>query len=134
MKQSRSVFTTLLILVLLLVPLVASTSPVKAASLSPGQPQQTTPIDPGSLVAFGVPVVVLVIGLVEFCKKLGANGNVCLVLSLFFGILLMLLVQVSEIYPAMAPWIKVLIWGSVAGLTAPGLFDLAKSFRPANPQ
>jgi hypothetical protein len=129
MKQ-RSLFTLLIVLVLLFL-LPAS---VQAAARLPAPEVQAAPIDPGGLVAFGVPVVVLVIGLVEFCKKLGASGNVCLVLSLFFGILLMLLVQVSEVYPMMAPWIKVLIWGAVAGLTAPGLFDLAKSFRPANPQ
>lgn len=47
----------------------------------------------------GVLALPLVIGLVEFCKNLGASGKLCLVLSMLFGVTIMVLEQLSVMFP-----------------------------------
>lgn len=84
-------------------------------------------MDLTSIAAFGFPALLVVAGLVEFSKKLGASGNLCVVLSVVFGVVVMLLVQVAAAYPAIEPWIKTIFAGLVVGLAASGLYDLAKN-------
>lgn len=84
-------------------------------------------------IVAGVLALPLVVGLVELCKRLGASGNLCLVLALVFGVLLMLLEQFTVVFPDIAPWVKAVITGLVIGLSASGLYDLAKKFIPVKP-
>jgi hypothetical protein len=88
-------------------------------------------VDLSSLLAFGFPVLLIVAGLVEFSKKLGAAGNLCIVLAVVYAVALMLLVQLAAAFPLIEPWIKTVITGLIVGLSASGLYDLAKTFKPA---
>lgn len=88
-------------------------------------------MDLSDAVAFGFPALLVVAGLVEFSKKLGAAGNLCVVLSLVYGVVIMLLVQLAAAYPAIEPWLKTVFVGLVVGLSTSGLYDLAKNlFKP----
>lgn len=70
----------------------------------------------------------VILGLVEFVKQLGVNGDVKLrVASMATGIALGVLFQLQEMYPAIAPWFEVAIYGIVLGLTASGLYKLPAS-------
>ena len=61
-------------------------------------------------------------------KQLGVNGDVKLrVASMATGIALGVLFQLQEMYPAIAPWFEVAIYGIVLGLTASGLYKLPAS-------
>ena len=84
-------------------------------------------MDLTSILSFGFPALLVVAGLVEFSKKLGASGNLCVVLSAIYGVVIMLLVQVAATFPVVEPWLKTIFAGLVVGLSASGLYDLAKT-------
>ena len=83
----------------------------------------------------GMAVIPMVIGLMQFAKKLGLQGNKLVitafgVLSGFGGVA----GAVSEgLIPApVLPWIRVVMFGlgfAVYGMAAMGLYDLSKVFR-----
>lgn len=77
----------------------------------------------------GIAVLPLILGLVEFGKKLGVKGNgstvLALVLGVFFASLYMAMQQ--GLIPEVAlPWISVGVFGLAGGLAAAGLYDLGK--------
>jgi len=79
----------------------------------------------------GVAIIPLVLGLVEFAKKLGVNGNASLVLSVALGFVLsgvVYAVQGGLIPEAAAPWINLVIVALSGGLGAAGLYDLGKKW------
>ena len=73
----------------------------------------------------------LILGLVEFAKKLGIEGKwsmlLAVVLGCGFGALLMAM-QESLIPEAALPWINVGVFGLSFGLGAAGLYDIGKRF------
>lgn len=76
------------------------------------------------------PLLVLgaILGLVEFIKRLGVEGgNKSIFASMGVGVLLGILFQVQEMYPAIAPWFKTGLYGILMGLTASGLYKLPSS-------
>jgi len=85
-----------------------------------------------SLAIGGVALIPLVLGLVEFSKKLGVQGNWCVfesfVLAAVFGMLAYAID--AELIPlAAVPWISMVVVGlgcGVFGLAATGIFDLVK--------
>lgn len=77
-------------------------------------------------------LLVMIPGLVEFAKKLGASGNVLVALSAVIGVILGTLWQAGEMYPNIYPWITAFIYGILLGLTATGYYDLGKKFLPGN--
>jgi hypothetical protein len=90
-------------------------------------------MDLNSLMAFGFPALIIVVGLVEFSKKLGAQGNVCVVLAVAYAIAVMLLVQIAATFPAIEPWIKTVFTGLALGLAASGIYDVAMKFKQPQP-
>lgn len=86
-------------------------------------------MDLNSLMAFGFPALIIVVGLVEFSKKLGAQGNLCIVLAVIYAIVIMLLVQVADVFPVIAPWIKTVFTGLALGLSASGIYDVAMKLK-----
>ena len=79
----------------------------------------------------GVALIPLVLGLVEFAKKLGVNGNGSLILSVALGFVLsgvVYAVQGGLISEAAAPWINLVIVALSGGLGAAGLYDLGKKW------
>ena len=76
------------------------------------------------------PLLVLgaILGLVELLKKLGLkDGNKPIFASMGVGVVLGILFQVQEMYPAIALWFKTGFYGILMGLTASGLYKLPSS-------
>lgn len=81
-------------------------------------------------VVNGVPLLVVILGVVEFLKKLGVNGKASLAASMILGLALGILYQVSLALPAdLAGWLGAVIYGLALGLAASGLYDFSKQFK-----
>ena len=79
----------------------------------------------------GVAIIPMVLGLVEFAKKLGVNGNASLVLSIVLGFLfsgVVYAVQSGIIPDAAVPYINLVVVALSGGLGAAGLYDLGKKW------
>lgn len=76
-------------------------------------------------------LLVLVFGLVEFAKQLGAQGKGLRALSMGIGVLLAAAFRLREIYPALAVWIDLGFFGLAAGLAASGVFGFLNQRLPA---
>ena len=79
----------------------------------------------------GVAIIPMVLGLVEFAKKLGVNGNSSLVLSIVLGFLfsgVVYAVQSGIIPDAAVPYINLVVVALSGGLGAAGLYDLGKKW------
>ena len=79
----------------------------------------------------GVAIIPLVLGLVEFAKKLGLKGNGSLVLSVALGFVfsgVVYAIQSGVIPEAAAPYINLVIVALSGGLGAAGLYDLGKKW------
>lgn len=79
----------------------------------------------------GVFIMPLVLGLVEFLKKFGVDGEystlAAALLGMFFGGLLYAMEQ--NLIPAVAlPWIGVVVFGLAFGMSASGFYALGKRF------
>lgn len=75
----------------------------------------------------GVPLVLVVWGLVTFCKSLGVAGRALQIVGLLIGLALGVAYQVAQATPTdFAGWFTALIFGAALGLTANGLWDVAK--------
>ena len=74
------------------------------------------------------PVLLLAMinGLVEFLKQFGVEGKASLVAAMILGIVLGVVFQLTELYPAVSIWAQVGVYGVLFGLTASGLYDLGK--------
>jgi hypothetical protein len=83
-----------------------------------------------NLIVSGVPLLVIVFGLVEFAKKLGAQGNTLTVVSAVIGLVLGVAFKLSEMYPAFALWFQVVVFGLAIGLAACGLYDFMNARLP----
>lgn len=68
-------------------------------------------------------LLVLIFGLVEFCKTLGLEGRRLRLLSMALGVLLAGLYRLRELFPAHGAWIELGFFGLAAGLAASGLYD-----------
>jgi len=82
-------------------------------------------------VVAGVGILPLVLGLVEFAKKLGLKGELCTVLAVFLGFLfsgLAYAMQSGLIAESAIPWISLVIVALAGGLGAAGLYDLGKKW------
>jgi hypothetical protein len=82
------------------------------------------------IVVAGIPLLAIVIGLVQFVKGFGLNGNAVQVASLVIGLVLGIGYQVSLAPPAdFAGWFATVIFGLGLGLVASGLYDANKVAR-----
>ena len=93
-------------------------------------------IDFETVAIGGVNLILVVIGLMQFAKRLGLHGN-ALVIVAFAGLVVFGGVagaMAEDLIPAPAlPWIRVAIYAlgfAVYGMTAMGLYEVAKTFRP----
>jgi hypothetical protein len=80
-------------------------------------------------VVAGIPIVLVVLGLVEWVKKLGLEGKAVLVVSMAFGLLFGAGYQFSTNgFPAdFSGWFLVVVYGLALGLVASGIYDALKS-------
>lgn len=79
-------------------------------------------------VVSGIPLILVVIGLVEWVKRFGVAGKALNVASLLVGAGLGVAYQVSQGVPVdFAGWFAAVIYGLALGLVASGIYDAAKS-------
>jgi hypothetical protein len=73
----------------------------------------------------GIPLIAVIVGLVEFYKRLGLRGRASLAASLLTGTALGLGYALTRQPPASpAEWFAAAVYGLALGLTACGLYDL----------
>lgn len=78
-------------------------------------------------VVAGVPLLLFVIGIVQYIKSFGFTGNAIKILSMVIGILLGIGYKLSTQPPvSFADWFAIVIFGIALGLTASGIYDAAK--------
>ncbi|RJX17521.1 MAG: hypothetical protein C4575_12830 [Desulforudis sp.] len=81
-------------------------------------------------VVNGIPLIVAILGLVEFAKRLGVKEKGSLILSMCLGLVLGILYQLSLVMPAnLSGWLSAVVYGLALGLAASGLYDYSKQFR-----
>jgi hypothetical protein len=77
----------------------------------------------------GIPVIVLVIGIVEAAKRFGLRGKGCQILAMVLGGVLVGLSQAIEtamIPVDFVPWINIIVMGMGGSLAATGIYDMLK--------
>lgn len=78
----------------------------------------------GNEIVSGIPLIVVVLGLVEFIKQMGVSGKVLMGVSLGLGLALGLGYQCSVAVPtSYAGWFGAAMYGLGLGLSASGLYD-----------
>ncbi|RME07090.1 MAG: hypothetical protein D6803_04820 [Anaerolineae bacterium] len=77
-------------------------------------------------VAGGIPIVLVVMGLVEFAKRLGLTGKALLVLSMGVGLVFGAAYQVAQngLPGDFGGWFTYAIFGLAMGLVTSGIYDL----------
>jgi len=84
----------------------------------------------GDAVINGIPLVVVIAGLVEFAKKFGLKGEWCTALSMAMGVLLGMAYQVQAGLPVdFAGWFAAIVYGVALGLATSGLYDVVHNRR-----
>ena len=77
-------------------------------------------------IVAGLPLVLVVIGVVEWFKQLGVQGNVLRYVSMAIGLVIGIAYQISLGLPAdFAGWFAACIYGLGLGLVASGIYDAA---------
>jgi len=85
-------------------------------------------MDFSTAIVNGIPLVLVVIGLVELLKKFGVSGNWLVGASVLFGICFGISYQLSIAIPVdFAGWFAAGVYGIGLGLVASGAYDAAKS-------
>lgn len=79
-------------------------------------------------IVAGLPLVLVVLGLVEWVKRLGLAGRAVVIVSMAIGLALGLAYQVSIALPIdFAGWFGAAVYGIGLGLVASGIYDVGKS-------
>ena len=79
-------------------------------------------------IVAGLPLVLVVLGLVEWVKRLGLAGKAVVIVSMAIGLALGLAYQVSIAVPIdFAGWFSAAVYGIGLGLVASGIYDVGKS-------
>ena len=85
-----------------------------------------------NLLLGGIPLILLVFGMVEFTKKLGLTGIWLMLTSMILGILFGIAYQVSTsgMPASVTEWISTIALGLAIGLSASGVYDFITSRFP----
>ena len=74
----------------------------------------------------GVPLVVVIMGLVEFCKKFDLAGRWLTLAAVLIGLVVGVAFQLAQAVPVnFAGWLAAVVFGLGLGLSAAGLNDWA---------
>lgn len=85
-------------------------------------------MDFSNAIVAGIPLVLVVIGLVEWIKRFGVQGAALNVASLLIGLIAGIAYQISIAMPVdFSGWFGAAIYGLALGLVASGLYDAGKS-------
>ena len=80
-----------------------------------------------NLLIFGIPGAAIILVLIEIAKQYGLNSKWAPLLAIGLGVVLAVLMQLAEINPQLALWLKVAISGLLTGLSAVGLWSGGKT-------
>lgn len=81
-----------------------------------------------AMIAAGSPLILVIMAIVEFIKRLGVHGKWLLVSSMITGLVVGTGYQLSVVFPVtFADYFKLIISGLVWGLAASGVFEAIKS-------
>jgi hypothetical protein len=76
----------------------------------------------------GIPLVLVVMGLVELSKTLGAEGKLLTIISFVIGLVLGILYQLSITPPmGFGGWFAAVVFGLALGLVACKVYDAIRS-------
>lgn len=87
-------------------------------------------MNPFEIVFEGIPVILVVLGIVEFAKKLGNKDVGSLILSMLLGIVFGggYYIAQNGLPVSFAGWFQLVLIGLVLGLSSCGLYDYSKKF------
>ena len=85
--------------------------------------------DFSTLLANGIPLLVVIFGLVEFIKSYGLKGNWLTGASLFLGLVFGFAYKIAEtgVPATFAGWFVMVVFSLALGLTASGINDFANA-------
>ncbi len=85
-----------------------------------------------SLLAGGIPLLVVIFGLVEFVKSFGVKGQALTAVSAFFGFIFGMAYKISQsgLPVDFSSWFVTIVFGIALGLVASGFYDFADSRFP----
>jgi len=82
----------------------------------------------------GIPLVIVIFGLVEFIKSLGLKGKALTVVSLLLGLAFGITYRLTLAIPQdFAGWFSAAVFGLALGLVASGLYDFINDRFPKAP-
>jgi hypothetical protein len=83
--------------------------------------------DFNALLVGGIPLIIVIFGLVEFIKSLGLKGHALTVTSLILGVLFGLAYHIAQttIPATFGEWFTAVIFGLAMGLVASGFYKFA---------
>lgn len=83
-------------------------------------------MDFGNAFVAGIPLILVVLGLVEWIKQLGVQGVAIRVVSLVVGLVIGIAYQFSIAQPTgFSEWFAAVVYGLALGLVASGIYDAA---------
>ena len=89
-------------------------------------------MDYSSAMVSGVPLVLVVLGLVEWIKSFNITGNWLRIASLATGLVFGGGYMLMQGFPAdFSGWFQVIVYGLGLGLVSSGVYDAAKSIKKA---
>lgn len=79
-------------------------------------------------IVSGLPLLLVVLGLVEWVKRLGLSGRPVILVSMGIGLVIGIAYQVSIALPTdFAGWFGAAVYGIGLGIVASGIYDTGKS-------
>jgi hypothetical protein len=88
-------------------------------------------MDLDTFIVNPITLVLVILGVVEFIKKLGVTGNKLMLISMFVGIFFAVMFKLRELYPLVTQYIDIAFYGIFAGLGASGVYSFINDRFPA---
>jgi hypothetical protein len=88
--------------------------------------------DLAQLFVGGIPLIVVIFGLVEFSKSIGLTGRILTIVSLVLGLAFGIAYKIAEsgLPLGFAAWFVVVVFGLALGLITSGFYDFADQRLP----
>ena len=85
-----------------------------------------------SLLVGGIPLMVVIFGLVEFSKSLGLAGKKMTIFSMLLGVAFGVAYQIAinGVPAGFAAWFAIVVYGLAIGLVTSGFYNFADSRLP----
>ena len=88
--------------------------------------------DLAQLFVGGIPLIIVIFGLVEFSKSIGLKGSLLTILSLVLGLAFGVAYKIAEagLPVGFSAWFVVVVFGLALGLITSGFYDFADKRLP----